>query len=612
MDNSVGELVRKAENDFLRGSTKISKHVTFSMHDTLEKIEAYANSKHITGPNDSQGRKKPFFNISTAAVNVWYRATDIDRSDIKIRAVKSKDWLDSFLATVHLQDWMRRENFGQYLNKWGRALAKYGSVVTKFVRNDTGLHISVVPWNTIICDSVDFASNPKIEVLELTESQLKKRIKTHGYDADAVKDLLEAVSQRENLDKQKKDNKTGYVKLYEVHGELPKSFLTADKNHEDTYVQQMHVVSFVGISKGRDIEYKDFTLYRGEEAEDPYDIDHLIEEDGRTLAIGAVENLFEAQWMVNHSQKAIKDTLDITSRLALQTSDEQFIGRNVLNDIETGHIFITKRDMPLTKVEMSGTDIVGWQNYAVAWKQLGNEINGIAEAMLGANQKSGTAWHQTEAVLQESYSLFEVMTENKGLALERMLRNRILPYLKTKMDTAEEVSATLSQYDINRIDSIWIKNKSIDKTNDQILNAVIRGDMVTPELQAQWQQQNEASMRDTAAKMGNQRFFKPSDIGTKTWKEQFKNLEWEVDIDITGEPKNVQEALTTLSTALKLMVTPGFSQNKGAQAIVGRILELSGTMSPIEYAAIPTDTQRTQMPTDPNAINSALPNQQMQ
>ena len=77
--------------------------------------------------------------------------------------------------------------------------------------------------------------------------------------------------------------------------------------------------------------------------------------------------------------------------------------------------------------------------------------------------------------------------------------------------------------------------------------------------------------------LGNQRFFKPSEIN---WKVELKDLEWNVEVDINGESVDTQKALTTLDTALKLVMIPGFEQNKKAQMIVGKILELSGAMSP--------------------------------
>jgi len=593
MRETVGELVRRLENDYTRGNTQISKHVNFDMHGTLEKIDAYLNSKHVTGRTDSKGRVKPFFNISTAAVNIWYRATDIDRRHIRVKGNNTKNWINSFFATIWLRDWMRRERLGQFLNEWGRVLARYGSAVVKFVENSSGLHVYVVPWNVLIVDPVDFDANPKIEILELTEGQLRDRVRTMGYDAKQVDELCAARKSRETLDKQRKDNKSDYIKVYEIHGLLPKSYLTGVEGDQDTYVQQMHVVSFVGVRNGRKTEYKDFTLFSGPEAKDPYMITHLIKEDGRSLAIGAVEHLFEAQWQTNHATKAIKDTLDIASKIFFQTADPSLVGTNLLTDLIDGDIFIHKPSMPLTKVENSKPDIVSWQNYAAAWKNVGNEIVGVSEAMLGAQPKSGQAWRQTEALLTESYSLFELMTESKGLHIEDMMRERILPYARKQMDNADEIAATLEDYEINQIDSRFIKNEAIRRSNDAVRQLSITGEPITAEGFPQLLSDTETGVRNMLQSTGNQRIFKPSAV---SWKEQFKDLEWDVEVDVTGEEFDTAEALTTLNTALKLMVTPGFDQNPRAQAVVSRILELTGSMSPIEYNSIPSPVQASPAP----------------
>ncbi len=602
MPESICELVRKNESEYIRGSTRISKYVTFSMHDTIAKAEAYLHSTHINGDTDGLGREKPFFNISVAAANIWYRATDIDRRHIRIRATKMKDWLDTFVATVHLRDWMRRENYGAYLNEWGRILARYGSAVTKFVQTKSALHIRAMPWNVLICDPVDFESNPKIEILELTEAQLWARVTTHGYSAAGVRGLMDAITERETLDKQRKDNKTGYIRLYEVHGNLPVSMLKRAKNEEvlegdsEKYTQQMEVVAYVNTKTGRKTQYSDFCVYAGKEEFDPFEIDHLIKEDGRSLAIGAVEHLFEVQWMQNHAVKTEKDTLDLASRLMFQTADASFLNMNILDNMESGDILIHGSGTPLTQINTGKYDVSQMMNFRQSWKNLGNEITGISEAMLGIQAKSGTAWRQTEASLGESYSLFELMTENKGLAIERHMRTRILPYVRTKMDSKEEVSDTLEAHDITRIDSIFLKPEAIKRTNKQIVSAIdqnleriSRKESVLPIDAGAMFEGNMQQLQESMSMLGNQRFFKPSDISSKTWKEQFKDLEWEVEVDITGENADTQGQLETLYTALKTVVLPGFAQNKKAQAIVGRILELTGAMSPIEYAALPEE-----------------------
>lgn len=588
---SVGELVRKMESEYINGSTRLSRYVNHSLYETLEKIDAYMNSVHTSGAKDALGRDKPFFDIVTAAVNVWYRATDIDRSHIKVRATKSHDWVNSFVATVLLQDWMRRERFGVFLNEWGRVLARYGSAVYKVINNSTGLHIAVVPWNRLICDPVDFENNPKIELIELTEAELRQRITTHFYDKEAVEDLVHAsTTSRKDKANNHKDNRSDYYKLYEVHGLLPLSLITSKDADKDTYVQQMHVISFVGDRKGRKTEYEDFTLISGTEENDPYTITHLIKEDGRTLARGAPERLFEAQWMQNHTAKQIKDQLDLASKLIFQTADENFVGRNVISDIETGDVFVHSPNAPLTKVDNSSHDITGLQNYAVAWKQLGNEITGISEAMLGVSPKSGTAWRQTEAVLAESHSLFELMTENKGLALEDLLRSAVIPHLKRKLlRNTDEVGSILDSHSITQIDSVFVPIEAVRRYNERTeegIRSFISGDSET--LPTPFDSTSEEQgVRADLSKLGNQRFFTPDTLGEIDWATALKDLEWELEVDITGEAKNVQESLQTLNTALQVVINPAYSQSKQAQMIVGKILEATGAMSPLEIMSMP-------------------------
>lgn len=589
-NNSIGEIVRKLENEYVRGNTQISDYVNFSMYETINKIEAYLNSRHVSGEKDSKERKKPFFNIVTSARNIWYRATDIDRKNIKIRPTKNGDVVPAFLATVLLHDWMRKSGFGVFLNEWGRTLAAYGSAVTKFVSKDDGLHAMVVPWNRIICDPIDFDNNVKIEVLELTQAQLRKN---KLYSKEAVDALCDALTTRETLDKRRKDNRSDYVKLYEVHGEISLAQykrakgIEPDEEDDDEYVQAMVVMSFTGAEKKG--EYEDFILYCGLEEKDPYVITHLIKEDGRTLGIGAVENLFNAQWMVNDTVKATKDHLDLASKLIFQTADTSFVGQNALSAIETGDILIHAPNQPLTGVN-NRADVAPLQSFRQEWQQLGNQINGISDAMQG-EVKAGAAWRQTEALLAESHSLFELMTENKGLSLEEdMLKKHVLPFLKRNIDTADEVSAIMDGFSIKEFDSKFIKNFSIRKSNQIIKDVFMSGGVVDAQQQAMIQESVAGQTKDMLSNMGNNRFIKPSDVPDKTWKEITKDLEWEVEVDITGEQSDVKEALTTLNTALQLVMNPAYAQNKQAQFIVGKILQKAGTLSELELASLPEAT----------------------
>lgn len=605
MQETVCQIVRDMEKDYTAGNTTISKYVNFDMYETLNKIDAYLNSIHTSGSEDSLGRPKPFFNIVTAARNIWYRATDIDRKDIKLKATKASDYVLAFVAQMLLANWMRKSGFGATLNEWGRTLATYGSAVLKFVQKDGELNTSVIPWNRLIGDAIDFENNVKIEVLEFTPAQLRKQ---KGYDQEMVRSMLEDLTAREDLNNQKKDNKSEYVKVYEVHGELPLSLLTDDEKDEDTYVQQMHVVSFVAKSHGTNTEYEDYTLYKGKEKKDPYLITHLIKEDGRTLGIGAVEHLFEAQWMVNHSAKQVKDTLDFASLLILQTSDSTLVGRNVLNNLITGDILIHQKDEPLTQLNNTH-DITQIQAFASQWQNLAKEITSTPDAIRANTQPSGTAYRLQQLITNEAHSLFEIMTENKGLSIEKMLREYVIPFLKTQMDTTDEISSLLAGENIVQFDAMYVPNEAIRRNNKRIINQVLSGEIAEPGDM----EQMKGEVRNELAALGNQRFLKPSDIPDKTWKDVLKDFEWEPQVLVTDETEDLNATLTSLTTTLQTIVgLAGRPMTPDERLVFNKIMDKSGALSPLEFTPIQSQpVMQPQQPPIGGGVSSAEPSSLM-
>lgn len=600
----IGAYVRQAETDFTSGGgTLTSKYVTSDLYEDINKIYAYLESKHTTGEKDTLGRDKPFFNIVLAARNIWYRATDIDRSNIEVTPSKSSHVVLAFIATVLLQNWMKKENFGAFLNDWGMDLASFNSSVVKFIEAEGKLHAMVIPWSRLICDMVNFDANPKIEILELTEGELYQR---KGYDADMIEKLCDALAARTTTDNTPIDHKSNYIKLYEVHGLFPLSYLTGKDADEDEYVQQMHVISYVASKEQG--KFDDFTLYSGREAEDPYMLTSLLPNtDGSVSLNGSVKNLFTAQWMMNHTVKSIKDQLDLSSKVFFQTADATFVGRNVINAVEQGSILIHKPNEPIERVNSTALDVTANEGFANMWKGLASEIAGISESMLGNTAPSGTAWRQVQQLLQENHSLFDLMTENKGLHLIEMLTRKIIPFLKKQMDTTDEVSAVLEAHNITKIDSMYVPAEATKRYNDAFKKDILNGVVPKPFDPAA----GAAAVQADLAPLGNRRFFVPSDVSDQTWKELLKDLEWELDIDITGESQDKNLVLTTLNTALATVANPNYSNNPQAQLIVSKILQKTGEVSPIELASLPPPTPPpapvAPAPSQAPPVNGGLP-----
>lgn len=606
------EIIREAEDNYLHGSVQMGEYVEWDMHNTIETIDAYLNSRHTSGAQDSLGRDKPFFNIVTAAVNIWYRATDLDRKNIRILPDSISNTALAFIATVQLQNWMKEARFGVFLNDWGRALSRYGSAVVKFVERDGELNASVIPWNRMIVDPIDFDALPRIEKVYKTPAQLRKM---KEYDQEVVKKLIDAQTTRQTLNGHQQDNQAKFIELYEVHGELPIALLEDDPDKADdakweTYRQQMHVVSFVQSEKG---EYDDFTLFRGKERKDPYMLTHLIREDGRTLSIGAVEYLFDAQWMKNHTIKNMKDTLDLASKLIFQTSDTAYVGRNVLSAIETGDIMIHQLNQPLTQINNSKADITSFQNFGQEWENLAQTLTSTPDALRGDTLPSGTPYSLAAYQGAQANSLFEIMTENKGLHIEDMMREYIIPHLKTKMDTTEEIVAVLEDNEITQIDAIYVKNTATRETNRKLVEQVITSleegtEMPTKDAQMQMQGDMESNMKEQLAGiLGGQRFFKPSDIPSVTWKELLKDFEMKVTVEVTNEATDKQAVMQTLSSLFQTIATnPMVLQEPNAKMLFSQILTETGRISPMQLTQVQSTPPQMPSVSPPTGGQEAL------
>ena len=605
MPDSVHKIVRDAEQNYLRMTTRMSRYVSWSMHDVIETIDAYLNSKHISGPTDSLGRDKPFFNISVAASNIWFRATNIDRKDIRFTPQSPGAVILAFVANILLQKWMDEQNFGKFLKDWGIGLARYGSAVVKFIDKGKELRAVVVPWNRLIPDSIDFDSIPRVEKFYKTPGQLKEMAtKGHpnyaGYDMEQVKAVITSVSNRKTLDKDNKDTQPNFIELYEVHGLMDSRLLLKDQagaNDElenAVYVNQMHVISFYGSGAKQD-EWDDFTLYKGKEAGDPYMISSLIEEDGRTLAIGAVEYLFDAQWQANHTIKNQRDTLDIISKIVFQTEDSMFAGRNVLSALEAGDILTHQVKMPLETVNMPQTNMPAMENYLTMWMNLGQDVTSTPDAMRGNKLPSGTSYSLGAYQGSQASSLFDVMTENKGLALEQMLRRFVIPHLKKQLKHSKEIMATLDDAQIKEIDSYYVPYAAVQAYNKRTIPLMLQHAKLVaqgkpaPPVPAFDQATEENNVRQSLAPLGNKRSFKPSEFSKKQWADIFSDFEWNnIKVEITNENQDKQATLTTLSTVLQTVASnPAILQDPNAKMLFGKILMETGIVSPLEITSPP-------------------------
>jgi hypothetical protein len=185
------------------------------------------------------------------------------------------------------------------------------------------------------------------------------------------------------------------------------------------------------------------------------------------------------------------------------------------------------------------------------------------------------------------------MTENKGLYIEDMLRNYVIPHFKKKLNTADEISAILEDNQITQLDSMYVPNEALRRINNKVKATILTKspdeltdeEMMTPDVYQQQTMQEEQNIQKELSTFGNQRFVKPSEIDNETWKEVFKDLEWEVDVEVTNENSNREVVMTTLNTVLQTIAgNPAILEDPRMKMLLNRILNETGVVSGIELS----------------------------
>ena len=224
--------------------------------------------------------------------------------------------------------------------------------------------------------------------------------------------------------------------------------------------------------------------------------------------------------------------------------------------------------------------------------------------MLGAAPKSGTAWRQTEALLRENHSLFELMIENKGLDLETMMTKFVIPFIKKKIDTTKEISAILEDHQIKQIDNAYIPQEIIIRRNNQIKKEILSGNIAEEPDMVELR----TTVREELDAFGNQRFIKPSEIPSVTWKKSLKDFEWDVMIEITGEQQDKQSTMSVLQGVFDTIADPNrrqVLQTEEGKLLFNKILNEVGNISPIELSQI--SNQQPVSPVGGSEVGAGIP-----
>ena len=583
---NIFQLVKEYQEDYKTTEIKITDGYDFNQSKQLNTIELYYNSRFETGMVDSQGIEKAFYNINKSRVLVETRATDLDTKDIQIAVEDIDKSVQAMLFSKENKLWMKKSKFGVFLNKLGFTASKYGGAVVKKTMTDGLLELHIIPWRDLTTDQTDILSGVIMERHFYTPAQLKAMEGKWDNIDEAIKTADD--SKANAYEDGTVETQGDYIEVWEIHGDMPETYLDEDGD-ENKFVKQMHVLAGVNETSDEqgDSEYVGVTLFAGKQKELPYKYFSREELAGRALGIGVVEDTEQSQIWTNKAVNEEKKVMELAGKIIFQQTGKGAV-KNILTGIDNGTILDNKGNQ-ITQLSTVPSSLPEFRNLVSQWDTQAERVTSTYAAATGESLPSGTPYRLGAILNQEANSQFDYIRERKGLFIEELYRDWILPYLKGRLKQEHVLVSDFSAEELAIID----KSFATYEVNRKIKDAILGGTVVSPEMIGQFQSQ----ALDFIQKTGNKR-------GIKVPNDYYKGIEFQLDLLITNENKVKSVYLETLSNIMTTVAqNPNVLTDPKLSRIFSEIMQTAG-FSPEKLAAI---EQVTAQPSNvPQLQTSAL------
>jgi hypothetical protein len=539
----------------------------WSMKDHIDTTELYNNSQLKTGKNDF----KPVKNITRPILNLQHRTEDIEVKDVQIYVDNPEKYHLSLLVKKYHDDVFVIENdVDTFLDDLNISRIDFGAGLSKKLKKPCP---EVVPLQSIaFCNQRDMLASPIGIVHEYGASDLIEMEK-YGWGTKAG-NATATVSERLDLWRDEEKPSEG-IKVYEVHGMLPKRFLTNAEEDEEVYENMMFIVSFY-TPKGTG-EKKGVTLYATTEPESPF---KLIKRDkiyGRALGFGGAEELFEAQVWTNYDMIRMQNMLDAAAVTILQSSDPTVSAKHPkgLKNMKNLEIVDVAPGSTLGQVDTFPRNMALFEKSVANWEAHAQQMGAANDAIMGESPSSGTPFKLQELVTSEAHGLHEYRRQQYAKHIEEIYYDWIIPHIEKKICEGTQFLSELSLEELN-----YVADKiSVNAWNSYATEKILNGQDFAEGEKDQWIQ----DFKDDFKKTGNKRFI-------ELLKGEFKGSKLGVKVSVAGKSKNLAQMTDKIVNIFRFAFSnpQGFAQVMqipGMGKSFNQILEFSG-MSQVDFAGI--------------------------
>lgn len=559
-------------SDFENKHVQIVPGMTFNQHDTIERIYYYYNSKYQTGEVDEEGDRKYFFNIVKNPCKVFSKAVDFDTKNIRVLTTGGGDPLKTWFMERDLKFWLREKNFGRILNRIFMELPIFGTVVLKIV---DGTPYFVDLRNFIVEQSADKLehSNYITEVHNFTPAKFRKVGAQMKWDKDKIEEAITRFREMKGV---------SHIRVYERYGEVAEE----DGSGNVTYPYKRVFVADVGVDEYDQfnrlvVQHAGIELSSEEWDGHPYWEIHGDKIPGRWLGIGVVETLFEPQIRQNEIANLQSKASYWAALRVFQTRDAA-VARNLLTDTRNGEVLNV--DSEITQIDMSDRNLAFFADEYQKWIRNRDELTFSYDVVQGERLPSGTPLGSAKIAASQTLSYFEQIQENIALDIKEMLYEVILP--RFAQETSKEHVLRLVGQDLETYANM-VKGQ-------MLFSDMLRRIKKSKGFNLPTEKEKEIALFaiDQAIKQNKEQL-------VTIPKGFYKDLKYDIDIDITGESIDTAVRASTLFAILQAITAdPTITQDPMKRKILFRMAEDGGVNPNDFFPAEPTQlSQIAEAPT---------------
>lgn len=581
MEDDVLKQINQEINDFRHKQVQIVPGLSFNQWDTIQRIFFYYNSKFSRGnggmdPVDDDGDRIFFYNIVKNPCKVFSKAIDFDTKNIRLLTVEGGDPLKTWFMERDLKFWMRDKQFGHILNRTFKELPIYGTVVLKIVN---GQPYFVDLRNFIVEQSADDldSTNYITEVHNLSIGQFRRVGKEMKWGEDKIEKTIREFRKMKDV---------SHILLYERYGDVGK--LQDDGTMKYTYKRVFWADVGVDLYDQRgelEAEHKGVELASEEWKGHPYWEFHAEKMAGRWLGIGVVESLFEPQIRENQLANLQAKASQWMALHVFQTPDNAF-NRNLATDVRNGEVL--NPDSPLTEVVITDRNLDHFNAEHTKWLTNRDELTFSYDVIQGERLPAGTPLGSAQIAQAQTLSYFEQIQEDVAMDFKEMLYTDIIPKFQSQ-NSAEHTLRLVGQ-DLDQYIQMIKGQKVMEEMVRQAINS-LGGQTPFPT----------SEERDLAETAITEAFKQSKEVLLPIPKDFYKNLKYDVDIDITGESVDTRvRAATKFAVLQAITADPTMTTDPVKRKILFSYME-DGGLNPNDLFEAESKTVENMMPVEGRA-----------